>query len=77
MEHMRDTIVYGEVVKVVVELPGVEKKDINIHSQEGRIEVSAGAAERRYRREIDSPSYADTSSAMSIYRNGILEILFQ
>lgn len=76
-EPMVDVIATDKEVKVVVELPGMEKKDITINATEGSIQILAETPERKYRREIDIPSDADISSAKSTYKNGILEIVFQ
>ncbi len=76
-EPLADIIASDKEVKVVVELPGVEKKDIKISAKEGSVEISADTLGRKYHREIDIPHDVEVSSAKSTYRNGILEIVFQ
>ncbi len=76
-EPLSDTIVSDKEIKVVVELPGVEKDKINVNASEGTVEISAESADRRYRRVIDIPYDVDIISAKSTYKNGILEIVFK
>jgi len=60
-EPMADIIASDKGVKVVVELPGVEKKDIKINAREGSVEISADTPGRKYHREIDIPHDVDVS----------------
>ncbi len=76
-EPLADVIASDKEVKVVLELPGVEKKDIKINAREGSVEIFADTAGRKYHREIEIPHDVDVSSARSMYKNGILEIVFQ
>lgn len=76
-EPMSDVIVSGDDVKVVVELPGVEKKDIKINAHEGSVKIFAETPGRKYHRETDIPRDVAVNSVRSTYRNGILEIVFQ
>lgn len=76
-EPMADVITNDKEVKVVVELPGIEKKDIMVNAKEGSVQILAETPERKYRRDIEIPSDADIESAKSTYKNGILEIVFQ
>lgn len=76
-EPLADVITSSKEVKVVVELPGVEKKDIKINARDGSVEISAEAPGRKYHREVEVPHDLDVSSAKSTYKNGILEVVFQ
>ncbi len=76
-EPLSDTVVSDDEIKVVVELPGVEKDRINVNASEGAVEISAESSDRKYRRVIDIPYDADVGSAKSTYKNGILEIVFK
>jgi HSP20 family protein len=72
-----DIIASDKEVEVVVELPGVEKKEIKINVQEGSVEISADMVGRKYHRGIHISHDVDVSSAKSTYKNGLLEIVFQ
>jgi HSP20 family protein len=76
-EPMADVIVSDKDIKVVVELPGVEKEQIKVNAREGAVEIAAETADRKYRREVEIPPETDIRTASSTYRNGILEINFK
>lgn len=63
----------GEI-RVVAELPGVEKQDIKLHATEKTLTISVDTEERKYRKKLELPSKVDPSSAKSSYKNGVLEI---
>jgi HSP20 family protein len=65
-------------IKVVVEMPGIDKKDIKISAYDSSVEIStANAAQRKYRSVIELPPEADIDTVKSTYNNGILEITFK
>jgi HSP20 family protein len=68
----------GKEVKVILELPGIKKQNINISVYDYALEITATDLEiRRYHRVIQLPPDADTDTGKSTYENGILEITFQ
>ncbi len=74
-----DTIVdeKGKVVKMIAEMPGVEKRDIKIAVEERHVSVSAeGGGGKRYQMRIPLDRRVDTSFTKASYRNGILQITF-
>lgn len=65
-------------VKVVIEMPLVDKKDIKVNAYDGCLEVyAANIQERKYRHVIRIPSDVDIASGKSTYKNGILEVVFR
>src|ERR671915_2531321 len=76
-EPLADVTTTDKDIKVVVEVPGIEKKDIKINARDGLVEVSTvETAQRKYRKIIELPSEAEIETARSTYKNGILEIVF-
>ena len=73
-EPLIDVINTDGEVKVVVELPGVEKEDIKLHGNEKSLTISVDTRERKYFKEIDLPTPVDPKTAKSIYKNGVLEV---
>jgi len=73
-EPLVDVIVTDGEVKVIAELPGVEKEDINLHGTEDTLTISVDTAERKYYREVDLPVKVDPKKAKSSYKNGVLEV---
>jgi HSP20 family protein len=73
-EPLVDVLDEGDYIRVVAELPGVEKSDINIESTEKIMTISASSERRKYNKKIEMPSEIDPASAKASYNNGILEI---
>jgi HSP20 family protein len=76
-EPLVDISTTDKEIKVVVEMPGVNKENIKINAYDSTLEVTAqeGAA-KKYHETIDLPQEADLATAKSKYNNGILEITF-
>ena len=78
IEPLSDITTTDKEVKVVVEMPGIDKKDIKISAYDNSVEIStANTAQRKYRSVIVLPSEADAETVKSTYNNGILEITFK
>ena len=75
-EPLVDVIEDDTSVKVVAELPGVEKKDIKLFATVRGLTISVDNVDRRYFKELEFESEIDRGSAKSSYRNGVLEISF-
>ncbi len=76
-EPLVDVNTTDKGVKVVVEMPGIRKTDINIKANDSQVEVTTSKdAQRKYHKKIDLPEQADIKTAKSVYNNGILEITF-
>ncbi|MBV9176694.1 MAG: Hsp20/alpha crystallin family protein [Nitrososphaeraceae archaeon] len=76
IEPLVDMITSDKEVKVIVELPGVNKENIKVNAYDNSVEISANTSDRKYRRIVDLPPEADTQVAKCNYKNGILEIVF-
>ncbi len=66
----------GEI-RVVAELPGVEKKDIKLRGTEKSLTISVDTPQRKYFKEVELPSRVDPAKAKSTYKNGVLEVTLQ
>lgn len=73
-EPMVDLLDEGDQLVVIVELPGIDEKDIQLQVHGDILEMSASTRDRSYEKEIMLPSSVDSDSLESSYRNGILEI---
>jgi len=63
----------GEI-KVVVELPGVEKDDIKLHGTEDTLTISVDTPQRKYYKELKLPAKVNVKEAKTRYNNGVLEV---
>jgi HSP20 family protein len=76
-ELMSDVNITDKEVKIVIELPGVSKKNIKISAYDGAVEVTTADTNRKYREVINIPPEIDLETASSSFNNGILEIRFK
>jgi len=63
--------------KLVVEMPGVERGDIDVSVDTRRVSIAAEREEKRYRVVVPLERKVDRDSAKATYKNGILEVTFR
>ena len=73
-EPLVDIINANGEIKIIVELPGVEKEDIKLSGTEDKLTISVEAPERKYFKEIEMPSKIEPKKAKTSYKNGVLEV---
>ncbi|UCG36899.1 MAG: Hsp20/alpha crystallin family protein [Candidatus Bathyarchaeota archaeon] len=73
-EPLVDVISANGEIKVVAELPGVEKKDIKLHGTEDALTISVNTPNRKYYKEITMPAKIDPKKAKTAYKSGVLEV---
>jgi HSP20 family protein len=73
-EPLVDVIDQGDSVKVVAELPGVDKSEIKLNCDGKTVTLSVDTAERRYYKQEPLGSDVDPDTARATYKNGVLEV---
>lgn len=73
-EPLVDILETDGEVRVIAELPGVEKKDIKLHGTENTLTVSVETPQRKYHKKVELPAEVDPKQAKSSYKNGVLEV---
>jgi HSP20 family protein len=73
-EPLVDVINTNGEIKVIVELPGVEKEDIKLQGTENKLTISVDTSERRYFKEIEMLAKIEPKKAKTSYKNGVLEV---
>jgi len=75
---MSEQIVDGKAgtLRLVMDLPGVEKGDIEITATEESAGVKAEKGSRKYKTEVALRAKVDPDTGKAEFRNGVLEILF-
>jgi HSP20 family protein len=66
-----------KLVKLVAEIPGVEKTDVKILVQDKFVDISAERGEKKYHAKVPINHKVDENSAKASYKNGILELVFK
>lgn len=76
-EPLVDLIEENASIKILAELPGVEKKDIQLYVTPHNLTITVDNPNRRFYKELELPVEVDESTAKSSYRNGVLETVIQ
>ena len=70
-EPLTDVFEDKESIKLYIELPGVEKADIQLNVSQGRAEIKA----KKFCKTIDLPSAdIEVNKVVANYKNGVLEV---
>src|SRR5699024_3100909 len=72
-----DTYEDDDIVRVVADLPGIEKDAIDLTCDGRRLTIDAAGDRREFEERVDLPSPVDERSATASYNNGILEVVFE
>jgi len=73
-EPLVDVISSGTDVRIIAEMPGVNKEDINVTVNEKAMTISVDREDRGYYKKLELPGIVDPKGARSTYNNGILEV---
>lgn len=78
-EPIVDTIVdeKEKVVKLIAEMPGVEKTDVKVVVENKIVELSAEHDKKKYHAKVPVQQKIDENSAKASYKNGVLEVIFK
>ncbi|RLE90267.1 MAG: Hsp20/alpha crystallin family protein [Thermoprotei archaeon] len=77
IEPFTDTIEEEDVIRIVADIPGVEKEKIDIEATEDTVVISASNEDRRYYKEVRLPAPVKPETAKATYRNGVLTITIE
>ena len=73
-EPLTDIIERGDTVSVTIEMPGVEKEDIDLDIDGRKMTVKVDNPNRRYHKVIDLPCGVEEESVRATFRNGVLDV---
>ena len=74
-EPLVDTIVQSDTVKVVAELPGVEKSDIALECDGRNLVLKVETDKHRYYKSLELSVEVDPDTSKASYKNGVLELI--
>ena len=55
-EPLSDVTTTDKEVKVVLEMPGIDKQSIKINAYDNSVEITSNDPKRKYHRKLDSPT---------------------
>ncbi len=73
-EPLTDIIEGDNDVAVTVEIPGVEKKDIDLKVKRDHLEIKVDAPDRKYHKRLDLTCDIIPKTTKATYKNGILDV---
>ncbi|MEM2927614.1 MAG: archaeal heat shock protein Hsp20 [Nitrososphaerota archaeon] len=76
-EPLIDVFSTNGEIRVIAEIPGVEKDQIKLNATEKKLTIRAETETRKYYKEVELPEEVDVESAKSTYKNGVLEVIFK
>ncbi len=74
-EPLLDIIERGDTISVTVELPGIEKDDIDVDIDGRRMTINVDGKHRGIQKEIELPCGVDGESIKATFRNGVLDVV--
>jgi len=76
-EPLTDIVEGTDDVKIMAELPGVEKKDIELEASEDSLSIDVDTPQRKYSKELKLPCKVKPETTKANYNNGVLEVTLQ
>ncbi|MEF8878852.1 MAG: archaeal heat shock protein Hsp20 [Candidatus Thermoplasmatota archaeon] len=73
-EPLTDVMESDEEVSITVELPGVEKNDIDLKATEENLEIHVNTPQRKYHKTVDLPCEVKPKTTEATYKNGVLDV---
>ena len=76
-EPLTDIIEGDDDVAVTVEIPGVEKEDIDLNITKENLEITVDSPQRKYHKKLDLPCGVLPKTTKATYKNGILDVVIK
>ena len=74
VEPLVDIIEEGKLLVVLIDLPGVDKNDIDLRVTEDCLTITVDTEDFEWYDELCLPTRIDPKSARASYKNGVLEV---
>lgn len=76
-EPLTDIIEGDEDVSVTVEIPGVEKEDIDLNVAGDTLEITVDTPKRKYHKSVSLPCSVKSKTTKATYKNGVLDVVIK
>jgi len=76
-EPLTDIIEGDKDVAVTVEIPGVEKNDIDLNVKNDTLEIKVDNPKRKYHKLLDLPCDVLPNTTKATYKNGVLDVVIK
>jgi HSP20 family protein len=74
-EPLIDVFKEGDKVRVIAEVPGINKGDIKLSGSERTLTIKAHSQFRKYEKSVSLPVAVNINTAKAKYKNGVLEVI--
>jgi HSP20 family protein len=74
-EPLTDLIEHDDHYAMTVELPGVEREDIQVFATDHKLTIKVDTAARRYFKEVDLGAAVKPDSTGATFKNGVLDVM--
>ena len=74
-EPLTDIMEHDKDICITMELPGIEKKDIDLNVEEDQLIVQVDTPIRKYFKKLPLPTELDPKSISAHYNNGVLDVI--
>lgn len=75
IEPLTDIIEGEDDVAITVEIPGVERDDIDLNVTDDTLEIKVDEPNRKYHKLVNLPCNVKPKSTRATYKNGILDVV--
>ncbi len=75
-EPLVDVVDGKKDIRVIAELPGARKQDIDLTADGTSLVISAETPSRSYRKKLELPSPVELKRSSSTFNNGVLQVTF-
>ena len=76
-EPLTDVIESEDSVSITLEIPGVDKDEIELTVEEDKVSINVDTPQRRYFKEIPLKVKVDPKTSKATYKNGVLDVILK
>lgn len=76
-EPLTDVIEGIDDVAITVEIPGVQKDEIDLNVTKNQVELLVDTPNRKYQKTLDLPCEVKPKTTKATYNNGVLDVVIQ
>ncbi|UCH72411.1 MAG: Hsp20/alpha crystallin family protein [Thermoplasmatales archaeon] len=76
-EPLTDIIEGDTDVAVTVEIPGVEKEDVDVNVTSDALEINVNNSKRKYHKRLNLPCDVLPKTTKATYKNGVLDVVIK
>ena len=76
-EPLTDIIEGDNDIAITLEIPGVEKNDVDLNVTEETLEIKVDAPQRKYHKVLNLPAKVKPKTTKATYKNGVLDVVVE